>query len=75
MSANVWTVVGPNNRQSVKNWLQEVRGYHRGQTPVQPGHHQHLPLLQHKFLKLQGGINISTWKLSVKHGHFCIFFT
>lgn len=47
MPAQVWKVVRPNKGESLKNWLQEVRGYHRGQTPVQPGHHRHLPLLQH----------------------------
>lgn len=45
--AHVSKVGGSNKGQSVKNWLQEVRGDHGGQTPLQPGHHRKLPVLQH----------------------------
>lgn len=47
MTPDALRVGGPNERENMKNWLQEVRGYNGGQTPIQPGHHRHLPLLQH----------------------------
>lgn len=34
MPAHVLKVERPNKWESMKNWLQEVRGYNTGQTPV-----------------------------------------